>query len=263
MAADDLVRYRREGRVAYLTLNRPDKLNAFTDDGVRALRARLAQFDTDDDAWVAVLHGAGRAFCSGADVRQRQLRDPAELRSMTSTSGAAPTNDLLYAGLVNWKPIIAAPHGYAFGLGLGLSLRCELIVADAETRFQATETSRGLYGGHYWAIMQFRGAGTFADEVFMTGRSFGAREAAANGVVTEAVEDGRYLEVAGAYAERIAANPPLGVRALVRARRWQLQRHEADHGLVAEGWKLHLTEDFRESALAFAEKRPPRPFRAR
>jgi enoyl-CoA hydratase/carnithine racemase len=260
---EDLVRYERRDKIAFLTLNRPDKLNAFSDAAVAALRRRLTQFDQDDDAWVAVLHGAGRAFSSGADVHERQLRDRAELRSMASTSGRAPTHDLLYQGFVNWKPIIAAPHGYAYGLGLGLALRCELVVADAGTLFQATEIPRGLYAGHYWSVLQFRGGSTFADEIFMTGRSFDAREAAARGIVTRAVEDGEYLDVAVEYAERIVRNPPLGVRAMVRARRWHLERHEANHSTLSEAWKLHLTDDFRESALAFAEKRPPRAFHAR
>lgn len=259
----ELVRYERRGRIAFLTLNRPEKLNAFSDASVAALRAALARFDTDDDVWVAVLHGAGRAFSSGADVHERQLRDRSELRAMASTSGRAPTHDLLYQGFVNWKPIVAAPHGYAYGLGLGLALRCELVVADADTRFQATEIPRGLYAGHYWSLVQHRCGSTFADDIFMTGRSFDAREGAARGVVTAAVEDGRHLDVAVEYAERILRNPPLGVRAMVRARRWHLERHESAHSTLSEAWKLHLTDDFRESALAFAEKRAPREFRAR
>lgn len=263
MSEADLVGYRREGRVVMLTLNRPEKLNAFSNAAVRALRARLQQFDQDEDAWVAVLHGAGRAFSSGADVHDRQLRDRSELRTVSSTSARAPTHDLLYHGHVNWKPIIAAPHGYAYGLGMGLALRCELVIADADTQFQATEIPRGIYAGHYWSVLQFRAGSSFADEVFLTGRSFNARQAAAAGVINRAVPDGRYLQVAREYAEEIVRHPPLAVRAVVRARRWQLQQHESSHDVLSEVWKLHLTEDFQESARAFAEKRPPRPFQGR
>ncbi len=76
------VLYRREGRIAYITFNRPEKLNAFDDDQVRAFRARLVQFDQDEEAWVAILHGEGRAFSSGADVHQRQLRELDELKRL-------------------------------------------------------------------------------------------------------------------------------------------------------------------------------------
>jgi hypothetical protein len=80
------------------------------------------------------------------------------------------------------------------------------------------------------------------------------------GVINEAVPPGTHVEAAEAVAEKILKNPPLAVRAVVRSRRWHLQQHERMHALFYEGAKLHMTEDFRESALAFAEKRQPREF---
>jgi enoyl-CoA hydratase/carnithine racemase len=258
---EGLVTYERKGRIGYITLNRPDKLNAFSDASVSALKDRLWEFDQDEEAWVAILHGNGRAFSSGADVRQRQLRDRKELVKQGGPSGRGATHHpIMFEGHVNWKPVIAAVHGYVFGMAVGITLRCDYVIAAADTRFEITETRRGLYGGQYWSIMQFRGAGTFADEVFLTGRQFTGAEAVERGVINEAVPPGTHVEAAEAVAEKILKNPPLAVRAVVRSRRWHLQQHERMHALFYEGAKLHMTEDFRESALAFAEKRQPREF---
>ena len=86
-ATASLVTYERTGQIALITLNRPEKLNAFSDDVVRELAARMRQFDTDPEAFVAVLRGAGRAFSSGADVQQRQLRPREELERLLAIKG--------------------------------------------------------------------------------------------------------------------------------------------------------------------------------
>ena len=256
-----LVTYERKGRIGYITLNRAEKLNAFNDDCVRELKDRLWEFDQDEDAWIGILRGNGRAFSSGADVRERQLRDRDALIKQGGPSGRNATHHpIMFEGHVNWKPVVAAVHGYVFGMAVGIVLRCDYVVAAPETSFEVTETRRGLYAGQYWSIMQFRGAGTFADEVFLTGRRFSAEEALKHGVINEVAEAGGHIQAAEAVAERILKNPPLGVRAIVRARRWHLQQHESAHGLFYERAGLHKTEDFRESALAFAEKRQPKPY---
>ena len=169
-----LVEYACADHVATLTLNRPEKLNAFSDEMVVALNEALRRFDADADAYVAVVHGRGRAFSSGADVRQRQLRPREEFERLGGPQGfGAHSGDLLTKS-VNWKPVIAAPHGYVLGLAVGIVLECDLIVAEAGTRFQITETPRGLGGAKYWGLMHFRGAGAFATEVALTGRFFTA-----------------------------------------------------------------------------------------
>lgn len=257
----DVVTYERRGRIGYITLNRPEKLNAFNDEQVIALKERLWEFDQDEEAWVAILSGNGRAFSSGADVRQRQLRTREELLKLGGPSGRGATHHpIMFENHVNWKPVIAAVHGYVFGMGVGITLRCDLVVAAEDTEFEVTEVRRGLYAGQYWSVMQFRGAGTFADEIYMTGRRFSGKEAAERGVITKAVPSGEHITAAEEFAEAILKNPPLATRATVRSRRWHLQQHEKQHTLFYEGNKLHLTEDFKESAMAFAEKRAPRPY---
>src|SRR5260221_10815213 len=170
----NFVEYSCADRIATITLNRPDKLNAVSDEVVRQLDEALHRFDLDPEAEVAILNGSGRAFSSGADVRQRQLRSREEFEKLGGPQGRGANSADLLTRAVNWKPVIAAVHGYVLGLALGLTLECDLIVAAEGTRFQLTETSRGLGASRYWALFQYRGAGAFGDEIAFTGRFFTA-----------------------------------------------------------------------------------------
>lgn len=264
-APDDrqYVDYQCRDRIATIALNRPEKLNAVSDTVVRQLMAAFRQFDADQDAHVAILCGRGRAFCSGADVHQRQLRSREEFERLGGPQGqGANAGDLLFQS-VNWKPVIAAVHGYVLGLGLGMVLDCDLIVAETGTRFQLTETSRGLGAAKHWAQFHFRGAGAFGDEVSLTGRFFTAEEALAANLINRIAPKDTVLEVARTLAEAVAANPPLSVRATVRTRRWFLDRYAREAAFQQAPMRLYLTEDFHEAALAFKEKREPRGFRGR
>jgi len=149
------------------------------------------------------------------------------------------------------------------GLALGLTLECDLIVAAEGTRFQLTETSRGLGASRYWALFHFRGAGAFGDEVALTGRFFTAEEAFAAGLVNRLAAPDKHLDAARELAAAVVKNPPLSVRTTVRTRRWYLERATREAQFLAAPYKLYLTEDFAEAARAFAEKRPPRPFEGR
>jgi enoyl-CoA hydratase/carnithine racemase len=263
LPADSLVRYACAERIATLTLNRPEKLNAFNDDLVRELAAALRRFDLDPEAEIAIVCGAGRAFSSGADVHQRQLRRREEFLQHGGPQGWGANSADLLTRSVNWKPVIAAPHGYAMGLALGIVLECDLIVAEAETKFQITETSRGLGGARYWALLNFRGAAAFATEVALTGRFFSAEEALAAGVVNRVAAAGRHLDTARELAAEVIKNPPLSVRATVRTRRWYMDQIGREVAMQTAPLKLYLTEDFHEAARAFAEKRKPGPFKGR
>ncbi len=203
MATYETVNYRREGRIGYLTLNRPSSFNAVNDQLEADLMAAAQEFDLDDEAWIAILHGAGRYFCAGADVKQRFHRSREErLRKMTR--GTSPEG--YWGRTANWKPVIAAVHGYALGAGCSIAAECDLIVASEEAQFGITETKRGIPGARVWEVLKA---------------------------------------------------PPLAVRAGVRALRWQWTKQVAEADLYDQALRLHLTEDFEESARSFVEKRQP------
>jgi len=259
----DTVLYDCAERIATITLNRPNKLNAFDDNQVRRLGEALRRFDTDQAADVAILCGRGRAFSSGADVQQRQLRTREEFERLGGPQAHDANAADLLTRAVNWKPVIAAAHGYVMGLGLGLLLECDLIVAEQGTQFQVTETGRGLGGARHWGLLQSRGGGALAIEAALTGRFFTAEEAHAAGIINRVAEPGKYLDIALNLAREIVKIPPLSVRATVRIRRWYMDQLSREITMQTQPLKLYLTEDFQEAARAFTDKRPARPFKGR
>ena len=204
-----------------------------------------------------------RAFCSGADVHQRQLRTDEEMKKHGGPQGWGAHSADLFTRSINWKPVVTAPHGFAVGLGLAMVLESDIIVAEQGTRFQVAETPRGLAGWRHREQLNYLGVGCFAPDVTITGRVYTAEEAQAAGVVDRVAPKGEYLQKAYEVAAQIAANPPLSVRATVRSRRWFKDQAEREAYLQTTPLKLHLTEDFKESARAFAEKRKPGPFKGR
>ena len=258
-----LVNYERDGQIVTLTLNRPEKLNAFSDELVGALGDALHRFDTEDEAHIAILHGTGRAFSSGADVQQRQLRSRDEFEKLGGPQGWGTNSADLLTRSVNWKPVIAAVHGYVLGLALGLTLESDLIVAEAGTRLQLTETSRGLGASRYWALFHYRNAAAFGDEIALTGRFFTAEEAYKANLINRVAPKGKYLDVARDLAEQVIKNPPLSVRSTVRMRRRYMDQLSRDVMFQTAPERLYLTEDFHEAAKAFTEKRKPAKFKGR
>jgi enoyl-CoA hydratase/carnithine racemase len=251
------IEYREEEGIAYITLNRPEVLNALTDDMIKELKETFFRFDDDPNAMVAILSGNGRAFCSGADVKQRQLRPMEEMLRIGSPQGRDSHLDTVLYRFTNWKPIIAAVHGYVMGAGLYLSMLSELIVAEQGTKFQITETGRGWSATNFVALLQQRAPGGFSNDVMLTGRFWDAEEGFRNNAVDRLAEPGKRLEVARHVAlNEIMPNPPLATRAIVEARRGVLEEVELKSRLQ-QNKRLHLTDDFRESALAFVEKRKP------
>jgi enoyl-CoA hydratase/carnithine racemase len=249
-----LVEYRAEGGIGYITLNRPEKLNAFSDEVGVAFCDALYRLNDDKSAQVGIISGNGRAFCSGADVRQRQMRAKEEMEKLGSPAGRGGNFREPFFRSSNSKPIIAAVHGYVYGLGVRIALYADLLVATRDARFQVTETPRGLDSTPFWMMIASQGAGAFATEVSLTGRSWTGEEAATHGLLTRLCETGEHVKVAEELARKILENPPLAVRAVVKARRSMLNEIDVKaHAIGPRG--MHLTEDFRESATAFLEKR--------
>jgi enoyl-CoA hydratase/carnithine racemase len=232
-------------------------LNALTDDMVAALREAFHRADDDADAQVAVLSGNGRAFCSGADVRQRQLRPREELERLGGTQPRGAFIEDVLGRFQRWKPIIVAAHGYVLGAALHIALRADLIVAAEGTRFQVTEVSRGVDARHFWHLLAQRTGGGFATDVALTGRFWTAEEGVISGAVDRLAPVGTHLSVAEALAREIVGNPPLAVRSIVKARRVVSDEIQLLAGATKRD-ELQLSEDFRESARAFVEKREPR-----
>ena len=252
----ETVLYEKKGPICCITLNRPEKLNAATDQLVEEVNDALFEFDADPDLQVAILSGAGRAFCSGADVQQRQLRTPEEMRRLGGPAGRRSRENGL-GDTVNWKPVIAAVHGYALGLGYSLSQSCDLVVAAEGTQFQIREVQRGLGGAQHWVATWFWTGSRFANEVALTGRMFTAEEGLQHGMVNRVVPRADLMATAETLAGQIIENPPLAVRANVRVMRWFVNEMQRQSRLYTQGRGLHLSEDFRESAAAFVEKRKP------
>lgn len=251
-----LVEYKEEGGIGYITLNRPEKLNAFSDEVGVAFCDALYRLNDDPQAQVGIISGNGRAFCSGADVRQRQMRAKEELEKLGSPAGRGGNFREPFFRSVNSKPVIAAVHGYVYGLGVRIALYADMLVAARDAKFQITETPRGLDSTSFWMMLANFGSAMFATEVSLTGRTWSAEEAAQQGLLTRLCESGEHVTAAEGLARDILKNPPLAVRAVVAARRSLL--NEIDVKAYAVGPRgLHLTEDFHESAKAFLEKRKP------
>lgn len=168
----ETILYEKKGRIAYVMLNRPRILNAYNDTMGDELLDAHTDFDQDDDLHVLIVSGAGRAFCSGADVKQRQLRPPEAMKRIGGPAGGIKAaGGLMGLGqAVNWKPVISAVHGYVLGAGFGLAMATDIIVAAEGTQFQIREVQRGIAGAQHWATTWYWGGGRFAAEIALTGR---------------------------------------------------------------------------------------------
>ncbi len=251
----EAVKYRRDGRVAYITLNRPQVLNAVNKALEEGLAQALQRFDLDDEAWVAILHGAGRAFCAGADVRER-FHDPGP-GERDADWGAGMNPEGFLGRCVNWKPVIAAVHGHCLAYGMVIAAECDLIAASVETRFGLTETLRGFPGGAAWAKVETFMPSKVATEMLLTGQPIYASKLHQLGFINRLVPEGGHMAGAEELAAAVLKAAPLAVRAGVRVTRWPWVRRAAEADYYQAALRLHRTEDFKESARAFLERRDP------
>ena len=246
--------YQRKGKTGYIKFNRPQVLNAVNDQFENDFHDALLEFDTDEEAWVAIIHGEGRSFCAGADVKQRFVNMPAQ-QIAAREQGSNPEGYLGRA--INWKPVIAAVHGHALGAGILIAAECDLIVASEEAQFGLTETKRGLPGGRVWAKLNVFIPSKVASEMLITGEPVGAPELYRLGLINRLVPTGQHLEAAEELAQKVLKAPPLASRAGVRVTRRQWVQPSADADLYGQALKLHQTQDFNESSQSFVEKRLP------
>ncbi len=243
--------------VGVMTLNRPDKLNAFTQDMLHALVACLDECDSRDDVRVAVLTGMGRGFCSGGDVGgmggAADNRPHVTKNRIWNDIQAFPKRAARFE-----KPLIAAVNGVAAGGGMDLALACDIRVAGQSARFAETYARIGLLpgGGGAWFLPRLVGTAR-ALELLWTAEFIDADQAREIGLVNHVYPDVALMTETLALARRIAAMPPLSVRLIKRAVHQGMQ---ADMTTAFDLISSHIAiaragHDHAEAIAAFREKR--------
>ena len=212
--------------IAHISFNRPAKHNALRDEDIAALVEALQRLDLDDTAQIAILFGHGRSFSSGGDVNERLQR------SMDEGTTSGRTNESrAFLECANWKPVIAAVHGYCLGHAFGTALYCDHLVAARDAQFELTEIRLGLPTVSFLPRL---GLPAFAREVAMTGRRFSAEEAWEAGIVTRLVDQDQHLQAAEELARQILENPQWAVRQNVRTRRLIMAEETARYQALVE-----------------------------
>jgi len=248
-----MVDYTQQGRIAILTLNRPEARNAVNGQVAAAMEAGIDRLEEDPDVWVGVVASTGPVFCAGADLKAIAAGEAADLQTKRGGFGGITARH-------REKPLIAAVDGPALAGGFEIVLSCDLVVASTAARFGVPEVKRSLVaaaGGLFRLPRHLPRA--VAMELALTGDPIDAARAHALGLVNELVEPGQALDAALALAERIAVNAPVAVR---ESRRVVVEGALADDDTA---WRLTreamakavATEDFQEGPRAFIEKRAP------
>ncbi len=272
--------YNVANRVATITLNRPDKLNAWTALMESEVRSHMENAEQDDEVRVIVLTGAGRGFCAGADmsllsaVAERGLGnrdlDHRDLDGCEQVSrdganrreGVAPDFQKKYSYFpAIEKPVIAAINGPVVGLGLVITLYCDLRLASDASRFSTTFARRGLIAeyGMAWMLPRIVGIANALDLLF-SARTIDAPEALRMGLVNRVLPQETFLEKVQEFAQELASTvSPRSLRIIKR------QVYEAMSQPLAEAFDISVremmacfrTEDFKEGVAHFVQKRPP------
>jgi enoyl-CoA hydratase/carnithine racemase len=259
----ETIRYEVEDRIATITLNRPDQLNAVNLPMIRELAAAWAAVESDDAVWIAIVTGAGRAFCSGADVTK------------VPDDGRVPYDEPYLATLAQWeapqeatppfrsmtKPVLAAINGLCCGAGLDLVTTSDIAIASENAEFFDPHVSIGIVSGREMVRLARVLPTNIAMRVALTGRyeRMSAQRAFELGMISEVVPHDRLLARAKEIAALVNRNAPLAVRGTRLAIRkgLDLPLHEAE--ILAETFRERVlrTEDSKEGPRAFLEKRAP------
>src|SRR5579871_2500323 len=230
------------------------------------LHDRIDEFAADDEAWCAIITGAGqRAFSAGGDAKRRAAFNAGEIDIPAQANTAFTTRPTILSGLELWKPLIAAVNGYCLGAALGLALACDIRIASENAEFAMPELKLGSPGnlGVPTRLPRVIPLGP-ALEILLTGDRINAQQALQWGLVNRVVPQGELMDAALEIAQRIVANPPLGVRSTKEAVYRSLEMS------LADGMRLTTllyqpnrgTEDAKEAYRARTERRKP-VFKAR
>jgi enoyl-CoA hydratase len=253
-----LVEAERDGAIAVVLLNRPEQLNALSDELMDELVSTLEELDRDESVRGIVLGGSERAFAAGADIGELTQASAIDLYYQRRVERWDAIRSL-------WTPLIAAVSGYCLGGGCELAMSCDLIVASETAQFGQPETGLGIIPGAGGTQRLTRAVGkALAMDVILSGRRLSAREALAAGLVARVVAKEAWLEEAKRVAREIAEKGPVAVR-LAKESVNRAFETTLSAGLEAERRTLYLafaSEDAREGLTAFTEKRKPE-FRGR
>src|SRR5579871_881688 len=251
-----------EKRVATITLNRPDKLNAYSEVMVHEILTALADARDDDAIRAVIITGAGRGFCSGGDV-SRDFQYPSRYRGhrLESMLEMRENMDQLVTFLQRFdKPVIAAVNGPAVAGGLTLALACDFRIAAASAKLGDTSLRFGLIpdegGAHLFP--KFMGLER-ALKMSLFSEVYPARQAKELGLVTEVVADSELMSTARRWAERLADGPPLAIR-ITKRMMYKQQTMSLENALedaALSTLAVNYTDDVKEGIKAFHEKRKP------
>lgn len=257
---DHLIETVKDG-IATLTLNRPERLNALSPAMGDALLEALPRLAADPDVGVVIVTGAGRAFCAGGDVKAMAEGSEAAAATLEERAQALRARMEISRWLHEMpKPTIAMIRGAAAGAGLSIALACDLRVAGDGARFTTAFARVGYSGDFGGSFFLTRLVGTArARELYFTADVIDAARAETVGLVNRVVPDARLEEETLALASRLARGPRIALRYMKR------NLNAAEHGALGdlldlEAWhhtRTGLTEDHREAARAFVDKREP------
>ncbi len=264
MALPPFLTVERQGRVVVLTMNRPDALNAIGSiEDCDMIVDTLFALGNDRSVCAIVLTGAGRAFCSGGNLRGMQARNGIGVLDQPDSTRANYRRGVqrVVRALLDCEiPLIAAINGHAVGLGLDLACLCDIRIAADSARMAASFIKVGIVPGDggAWTLQRIVGY-SLAAELLLTGRSFDAAYGQTIGLVSRVVPLPELLPAALGIAHEIAANPPRALRLTKKLLR------EAQHGRAHDSLELsaayqaiaHETRDHAEAVAAILDKRPP------
>ena len=251
----------KEGHIAVLTLNRPEKMNAISAEMRVNLPLALEEVQEDDEIRALIVTGAGKGFCSGADVAVQAARAAGQEQTVSRKTMLALVGNLILGFEKINKPVIAAINGVAAGVGLTITLACDVRIASANARFAAIWVKRGLIAdGGATLLLPLTVGMEKALEMCFTGDIIDAQEAQRIGLVSRVVPAEELMGKAKDLARKIAGNPPISVE-LAKKVMWERIRNQLRENLVFESYAQNLcrtTQDQKEAVKAFMEKREPR-----
>jgi E-phenylitaconyl-CoA hydratase len=251
----DAALYELDGHVATITYNRPESLNAINGQLREDLNAAFSRFRDEDDAWVAIVTGAGRAFCVGADLKD----GGGSTGTFAGTFWEKPTINSFESGWEIFKPVIAAVNGYCLGYGLTLVTWCDFVIASDRAQFGMPEVKLG--GPAIVGAIRLPQRINWHDamELLMTGENVDAARAHEIGLVGKVVPHDDLLFEARAFADRLLKGAPLAQRTMkeVSTRTRSMPMLEAIRFGETMRKLVSATEDSAEGGRASREKRPP------